>query len=217
VTFVTRSFFLNLSALRRKILTETVLIIIIWMSFVSSFTMFATTKHFLLLLTLTAMFRHEYASLAIFNGLDSGQVDALSPVLEEVRFSAGQVIFQQGQPAEFLFILLRGQVQVRYKPYDGPALTVARILPGDVFGWSAALGRDIYTSGAQAAEDCSAYRIRTDNLHHLCDCDPEAGSILLERLAGVIAERLRNTHSTILDLLSQGMDRNGNCVKRNTP
>jgi CRP/FNR family transcriptional regulator, cyclic AMP receptor protein len=195
-------------------LTETVLIIIIWMSFVSSFTIFATIKHFWLLLTLISMFRQEYANLAIFNGLDSGQVNALSPFLEEVRFSAGQVIFQQGQPAEFLFILLRGQVQVRYKPYDGPALTVARILPGDVFGWSAALGREIYTSGALAAEESSAYRIRTDSLHHLCDCEPDAGGILLERLAGVIAERLRNTHSTILDLLSQGMDRNGNCVKR---
>lgn len=160
------------------------------------------------------MFRQEIASLAIFNGLDSSQVSALSPLMEEVSFTAGQVIFEQGHAATYLYILLRGLVQVRYKPYDGPALTVARISPGDVFGWSAALGRDIYTSGARAEVASAAYRLRTDSLHHLCDCDPEAGGILLERLAGVIAERLRNTHSTILDLLSQGIDRNGNCSKR---
>ena len=150
------------------------------------------------------MLRQEIADLAIFKGLDDFQVKALSPFLEDVHFAAGEAIFQQGHPAEHVFILLTGVVQVRYKPYDGPALTVARILPGDVFGWSAALGRDIYTSGAQAEVASEAFRIRTGNLHHLCDCDPAAGGVLLQRLAGGIAERLRNTHGSILELLNQG-------------
>ena len=160
------------------------------------------------------MFRQEYSNLAIFQGMDPVQIAALSPYLDEVHLQRGQVIFAQGQGADFLFILLSGEVEVRYKPYDGPALTVARIKPGDVFGWSAALGRDEYTSSAQAVQDGAAYRIRAENLQHLIDADPKAGGIMLERLASVIAERLRNTHSSILDLLSQGIDRKANTSKR---
>jgi CRP-like cAMP-binding protein len=160
------------------------------------------------------MFRQEYANLSVFNGLDPAQIRVLSPFLEEVSFAQGQVIFQQGQTAQHLYILLNGEVQVRYKPYDGPALTVARIAPGDVFGWSAALGHDFYTSGAEASAQGCAYRIRTENLQHLCDVNPEAGSRLLEGLAGVIAERLRNTHGSILELLNQGVERKAGGAKR---
>ena len=160
------------------------------------------------------MFRQEYTHLAIFSGMEPTQIAALSPYLDEVHFQRDQVIFTQGQTADCLYILLRGEVQVRYKPYDGPALTVARIKPGDVFGWSAALGRDEYTSAAEASEDSAAYRIRAENLQQLIAADPMAGGIMLERLASVIAERLRNTHSTILELLSQGIDRKANTSKR---
>lgn len=160
------------------------------------------------------MFRQQYANLAIFNGLQANQVRALAPFLQEVMLSAGETIFEQGEPACCLYILLAGEVAVRYKPYDGPPLTVARILAGEVFGWSAALGRKVYTSNAEAVCDGLAYRILADSLKRLCDCDPEAGGVFLERLADSIAERLRNTNSTILELLSQGVDPRGNCSKR---
>lgn len=166
-------------------------------------------KTTLTFINIVYMFRQDYADLAIFKGLSPEQIGVMAPYLEEVQIHQGQVIFSQGQSANFLYILLWGEMQVRYKPYDGPALTVARILPGDVFGWSSALGREVYTSSAEASQDGGAYRIRASDLHHLCDSNPEAGTLLLERLASVIAERLRNTHSSILALLSQGVDRKG--------
>ncbi len=126
----------------------------------------------------------------------------------------GAVIFEQGDLADCLYILLEGEVEVRYKPYDGPPLSVAHIIPGGVFGWSAALGRREYTSGAQAESECQVVRVRSASLHRLCECYPETGGVLLDRLAGVIAERLRNTHASILAMLSQGVDTNGNCAKR---
>jgi CRP/FNR family cyclic AMP-dependent transcriptional regulator len=160
------------------------------------------------------MFRQEFANLAIFNGMEASQVRVLSPFLDEVVLRKGEPVFGQGEPASCLYILLEGEVTVRYKPYDGPPLTVARIQVGEVFGWSAALGREVYTSSAEAVRDGLAFRIRAASLQRLCECDPEAGGILLERLADSIAERLRNTNSSVLEILSQGVDRKGNCSKR---
>ena len=165
-------------------------------------------------INMVSMFRQDYAALAIFNGLEASLVRALSPFLEEVELHEGETIFEQGDAACCLFILLEGEVTIRYKPYDGPPLTVARIRAGEVFGWSSALGRQVYTSAAEAACAGLAYRIHANSLKHLCDCNPEAGGILLERLAGSIAERLRNTNSTVLELLSQGIDRRRNSSKK---
>ncbi len=160
------------------------------------------------------MFKQEYANLSIFQGLDSQEIQAILPLLEEAHFPADQVIFEQGQEATHLYILLEGEVHVRYKPYDGPPLTVARILPGGVFGWSAALHREAYNSAAISITAAAAFRLSGQRLHNLCDCQPDTGGILLERLARVVAERMRNTHPQILQILSQGMDPSGKCTNR---
>lgn len=153
------------------------------------------------------MFRQDYAQLAIFSGMDGNQISQLSPFIVECQFPQDFMIFGQGQPADYLYILLSGEVVIRYKPYDGPPLNVAHIVPGGVFGWSAALQRDVYTSGALAVRPSVACRIRGYNLHVICAQYPETGKILLERLASVIAERLRSTHTQVLGILTQGMDR----------
>jgi CRP-like cAMP-binding protein len=84
-----------------------------------------------------------------------------------------------------------------------------------VFGWSAALGRSVYTSGAQAVESGLAIRIRKDSLTQFCNLHPETGKILLERLASVISERLKNTHGEVLSILTSGVDKTGDCSRRN--
>ena len=163
-----------------------------------------------------SMFRQDYAQLSIFAGLDGNQISQLSPYMVECQFPKDHVIFEQGDPADHLYILLSGEVVIRYKPYDGPPLTVAHIEPGGVFGWSAALRRDIYTSGAVATEDILAYRIRGTSLSLICTEYPETGKILLERLASVIAQRLQSTHTQVLGILTQGMDTASNCSRRNS-
>lgn len=161
-----------------------------------------------------SMFKEEFAELAIFKGLSDEQIQLLDQILELCQFTKDQLIFEQGQTADYLYILVDGEVTVRYKPYDGPVLTVARITPGGVFGWSAALGRQAFTSGAIAEGPSRALRISGVQLHSFCECNPEIGAVLLERLAGVIAQRLRNTHTEVLTILTKGMDLSADCWKR---
>lgn len=161
------------------------------------------------------MFRQDYAQLSIFAGLDGNQISQISPYLTECDYPGDSVIFEQEQPAEYLYILLSGEVVIQYKPYDGPPLIVARIGPGGVFGWSAALRRDVYTSEAIAVRESKAYRIRGNRLHEICSLYPETGSLLIERLASVIAERLRSTHTQVLGILTQGIDSTGKSSERN--
>jgi CRP-like cAMP-binding protein len=160
------------------------------------------------------MYEQDIEQMEVFQGLNTNQLNWIKPWMELCHFPDETLIFEQGQTANALYILLEGEVFIEYKPYDGPLLTVARILPGGVFGWSAALGRKQYTSAAVAHANSSAYCISRQNLHKICEQDPETGGILIDRLASVIAERLRNTHSEILSILSEGMDLN-NSGKRN--
>ena len=165
-------------------------------------------------INMNTMYRQDYVDLPLFEGLLPEQIGQIIPIIDEVRYDRDAVVFEQGQPADCLYILAEGEVVVRYKPYDGPPLIVTRIPSGGVFGWSSVLGRDVYTSASIAATKIVAYRISSASLMSLCGRNPDLGHILLERLAGVIAERMRNTHVSVLQLFSQGMETNGNFAKR---
>lgn len=154
------------------------------------------------------MFLQQYTDLSFFHGFTPEQIAEIYPILDSIPCEKDAIIFQQGQCTDYLYILIQGEVVIQYKPYDGPPLVVAHIHPGGVFGWSAALGRDAYTSAALALVTVQAIRIRKETLQHFCSQHQETGKILLERLASVIAERLKNTHGEVLNILTNGVDNN---------
>ena len=103
-------------------------------------------------------------------------------------------------------MLLSGNVSIRFKPHDGEIINVSDIQDGDVFGWSAALGREEYTSCAITTSASDLVGIKGKDLRELCSSHPKVGVVILERLAGVIAERLKNTHAQVVELLWQGVN-----------
>lgn len=156
------------------------------------------------------MFKQDFDELAFFRGMSPQQVRELEPLFDLCTFAAGEVIFEQGQPAEYLYVLSAGEVLVQYKPYDGPQLTVARVLPGNVFGWSAALRRRTYSSGSSAVLASEAYRITRAQLMSICNECPATGREFLDRLTRAVAERYHSMQPQVLDLLSDSMDPDAN-------
>jgi CRP-like cAMP-binding protein len=134
----------------------------------------------------------KYASLAFFDGLVASDLDALAPFFTSTTYVAGTVIFEQGDQAEYLYVVASGEVSIHYKPDDGPTMTVARIQPGNIFGWSAATGNEKYTSGAVCSLDSEILYIRGDELRYLCRTNPRIGDVLLGYLSKVIADRQKS-------------------------
>src|SRR3989304_3612613 len=118
--------------------------------------------------------------IAFFRGLSSADRKGILAGFRAEDPRAGEVFFQQGQPADRLYLLVSGRVEICFKPYDGEALTVSIIEAGGGFGWSAALGRSSYTSGAACTPDGRCLSIRGRGLRRVCEDHPATGVILLE-------------------------------------
>jgi len=147
-----------------------------------------------------------FADVFLFKGLTAAQLAILRPLFEPCDCYAGTVLFEQGDAAEYLFAVVTGEVVVNFKPDDAPTLTVARVQPGSIVGWSAVLGSRCYTSSAECTQYTQLLRVRGTNLRRLCDEHPETGVQVLDRLAAVIAERLHSTHDMVLSLLQLGLN-----------
>lgn len=151
------------------------------------------------------MYRNRLESLPLFQGLTPSEMKLVISRFEDIAFPAEHVVFHQGDPADKLYVVISGRVAIRFKPDDGDVLDVAEVERNGVFGWSSVLGRQSYTSSAICLEACEAVYVRGDVLRKLCETHAETGVIILERLAEVIAERLRSTHAHVVDLLQRGI------------
>jgi len=131
--------------------------------------------------------------------------DLLKPILEPFACSAGTVVFQQGTRADYLYLIIEGKVEVSYKPYDGVSITVHHVEKDGLFGWSAVVGSDKYTSSAIAIAALEAVRLRGSDLSKLCMEHPEAGKDILESLARAVSARWKDANEQVKSMLSQGL------------
>ncbi|GER81127.1 MAG: hypothetical protein DYG87_03275 [Anaerolineae bacterium CFX3] len=138
-------------------------------------------------------------------GLDEEALALVEPLFERFICPEGKVIFEQGDPAVYLYLLLRGSVTIRYKPYDGPPINLTQIPAGGVFGWSAVVGNPAYTSGAAAREDVEALRVRGDALRGLAIRHPEAGRVILDALADRVTNRWKNANQQARAILEEAI------------
>ncbi len=162
-----------------------------------------------------AMLEQDSHEISIFQGFTAHQLELLDTAFEAFFLLRDTHVFEQGDVSEYLYILTSGKVIIRYKPYDGPPLTVATIGSGGVFGWSAALGRSHYSSGALVIEDCQGYRISKARLSVLCEEYPDTSGVLLKRLASLVNNKMDPTYAEILKILKNGIKAPGLDHQRN--
>jgi CRP-like cAMP-binding protein len=175
----------------------------------------ATTNHPMIPLRCKQMFK-ELETIPLFKDVDDSILDLLEPLFEPFSCPAGAVIFEQGGPARFIYLILEGSVEMLYKPYDGPQITITYLAQGSIIGWSAVIGNASYTSKAVCKQDIQAIRMTGQSLHKLCANDPEAGRIILNLLADSVSGRWQEARQQIQTLLNSTVSakRNENIRKR---
>lgn len=140
--------------------------------------------------------------IPLFHGLEPAQIALIRPLFESFVCEKGTVIFKQGAPAHYLYLILKGDVEIQYTPYDGPPITLTRLQSGDVFGWSAVVGSPKYTSSIVSASEIDAIRIHRKRLWKLVAEQPETGRLIIDRLARIVSPRWENAHMQIQSLLN---------------
>lgn len=143
--------------------------------------------------------------LAIFKNLTRKDINLLEPLLEPYTCKVGTVILEQGTLADYFYLIVTGRVEISYKPYDGHKMTISHVEKDGLFGWSAVVGSELYSSSATAIEDLKAVRIHGDKLRKFCTDHPEAGKQVLEQLAGSVSSRWKDANEQVQSILKSGM------------
>jgi CRP-like cAMP-binding protein len=146
----------------------------------------------------------EYlAEVDIFEGLPEEQLAKIADICEEAVYTKGSMIFNEGDRAEFLYILFEGKAVIRLQLTSRPETIPVAVITktNQSFGWSSVVAPYHYTAGALCEADCRLLRIPGKKLIQMLQSEPVSGVIVMGRIAEVISSRLRNSRQVLLKSL----------------
>jgi CRP-like cAMP-binding protein len=129
----------------------------------------------------------------LFAGLSDPLLEKIAALCQEQVHSAGRVLFSEGDPAQWLYILQEGIVIIRIQPAPGGKSIVVQPIEkkSGVFGWSALVEPHAYTAAAVCTTDVKLIAIDGKKLMALLEESPSVGLVVMRRLASIISSRLR--------------------------
>ena len=136
------------------------------------------------------------ARSGIFQGVDPEAAEALSKEMETVEVRRGEVVFNEGEPGDSLYIVLSGKIKLGRRAADGRQNLIAVMGPSDMFGELSLFDPGPRTATATALTDSRLARLRKTALRPWTN-RPE----IAEQLLRVLARRLRRTNDTLADLI----------------
>ena len=150
------------------------------------------------------------ASSEFFAGANSATIDAIAAHSEERSLVRGDVLFNEGDEPDALYIVLAGRIAIAIdnKPLDTRESVVALMVEGDLFGDLALLDGGARSALARALEPSKVLRIPYAAVRPQLQSNPD----LLWGVTKVLAKRLRAMDEALAD--SVFLDVTGRTAKR---
>jgi CRP-like cAMP-binding protein/Fe-S-cluster-containing dehydrogenase component len=140
-------------------------------------------------------------SVPIFSTLTPDFIQELRPRVELRRYSPGEVICRQGEPADAFYLVRLGFVKVS-EQRPGGDLVLAYLARGGYFGEIALLAGGGRTATCAALDHVEVVRIAADDFHRMLDHFPE----VRRNLEVVAQERIAENRHRIRELQTVPVD-----------
>lgn len=137
---------------------------------------------------------------SLFQGLDPATRQRLASRFQQHELAAGQVLVQQGDTSDGLWVVLSGRASVLVTPGTGPALRVAGVRTGALVGEIGLLDQAPRSATVVADTPLTAAHLSQAALATLAQDEPQVAQHLLTHIALQLASRLRDAN-----LLVQGL------------
>jgi CRP/FNR family transcriptional regulator, cyclic AMP receptor protein len=134
-----------------------------------------------------------------FKGLNPHQLQLLTDSAMEMRFQPGQLIFEEGSPANRFYLVLAGKVVLESVIKERGVVLIETLGPGDDLGWSWLLPPYYLQLSARAVEPTRTIFFYGTRLREQCEQDHDLGYELMKRIAEVMGERLRAMQRLLME------------------
>lgn len=136
----------------------------------------------------------------VFAGFDAETMALLAGCARNERFAPGSMIFREGDAADKVFILRKGDVAEEIATPAHEPMIVETLHAGDILGWEWLVPPYRSLSDARALTAVSAVSLDAACLRRKCDANPVLGYRMFQHWLPHLTRRVRAQRLQLLDL-----------------
>ena len=131
----------------------------------------------------------------LFTGLGHNFLKQTMAIAEKVSFEKGATLMKEGEPADYFFILIEGQVSLLLGDAGKKVYQTSGL--GEMFGCSSLIGQDTYFLTARCDEPSLALRVDRRKMEKILTDDSDNGLLFFKQLSRAIANRMMTLYAKL--------------------
>ncbi len=139
---------------------------------------------------------------SLFQGMTPAQVNFIADCGQLKRFSAGDFLTRENDPADYCYLLIEGRAVIETHQHNQPPAPLLTLSANDIVGWSWLTPPYRYQFDARALTDLHTVQLNGRCIREKCEADPALGYEMLKRLASVMISRIHCARFQLLDVYS---------------
>lgn len=140
-----------------------------------------------------------YKAVQLFEGLNDDQLLALIDISEPLTYGEGDVVFDQDDEGDQLYIIRQGQVEINLrKGNTDQQMTAVYLGQGQVIGEITLIDYGKRSATVRVASDNTILdTIHRDTFNKLCQSNTAIGYVVMTNLASDLAYKLRRQNMDV--------------------
>lgn len=131
----------------------------------------------------------QKAMKPILDSLDEQTAGIIAERGHKRKFGPEEQVFAEGERAEFLPVVITGQIKMVRYPEPGKEVIIGTFGPGEIFAIPPALDGKQFPATAVAMKESSLLLVPRNEFLSMMRASPEFSAMIMERMCGLLRDR----------------------------
>lgn len=143
-------------------------------------------------------------SIEILSGLSRKELELLYSYMNTEEYRKGQILFNEGDSGEVMYIVLSGAVSISVNTPDGKVLEIAETSAGNFFGEMSIFDSEVRSATCTPKCDTTVLSLKSVDFYKFIKNNPMSGSNIMQRMLKITIQRLNKTGAFLSDMVTWG-------------
>jgi CRP-like cAMP-binding protein len=131
----------------------------------------------------------------LFAMLSPSELELAAEMSRPRKLSAGEVVFEEGELGDSLFVIAQGEVEVVRKNDRGEPRVLLVLGPPEFFGEMSLIDKEVRSATVRAKTDCMLLQLTAENFAAFRKHFRDGFTFIVMNIARVLSTRLRESNA----------------------
>ena len=137
------------------------------------------------------------SSSPLFEMLSNQELEYVAELARPRRFSAGQVVFEEGELGDSLYVIVSGDMEILRRDTSGEQKVIATLSPPQFFGEMSLIDKEYRSATVRARTDAELLHLTAENLTTFRKQYRDGFTFVVINIARVLSSRLRDANTRL--------------------